>query len=184
MTTKTQWDEVGESCLVGAKRGGYEIAVYDESPGPLWIFRNSIGIMGICRACTWEDAAEVCEDEFQPEADETVDELVKEYGFRRKHIAIVREAGGLEREAVSADYPLDKNGLSFVRWETRETPDPGVWMDNALFQDAYGFRPNGANARDKIGHGIYAKGLNWESLDRLTPEMAGSLGITLEWENH
>lgn len=55
MSTKT-WDEVGGACLVGAKRGDYEIAVYDDSPGPLWIFRNSIGIMGICRARTWGEA--------------------------------------------------------------------------------------------------------------------------------
>lgn len=43
------------------KTTGRKIA-YDDGYGPLWISRNSIGINGIVRARTWEDAYGICED--------------------------------------------------------------------------------------------------------------------------
>jgi len=158
---------------------GHEIATYDDGFGPLWISRNSIGINGIVRAQTWEEAYEICEDEFFAEADETVEELRKEYGFRREHVKIVND-GRREREVVESDYvdgrlPSDM----FVSWETRETPDADAWIENELFCEAYGFRPNGPNERDKHKHGIYAKDLNGDYLDPLTRELADEIGITV-----
>jgi hypothetical protein len=162
----------------------FEIPTYDDGFGPLWIHRHSIGISGIVRARTWEEAYEICEDEFFPEADETIAELQKEYGFTREHVKIVND-GTMEREATPVDYGDRglKDGISFVRWETRETPDPEAWMDNELFQEAYGFRPNGSNSTDKLKHGIYAKDLNGDCLDRLTPELVEELRIKIEIED-
>lgn len=78
----------------GASYGsGYAIQTYDDGFGPLWISRNSIGINGIVRAQTWEDAYSICEDEFFPEADETIEQLQKEYGFKREHIRIRKTTG-------------------------------------------------------------------------------------------
>lgn len=169
--------------------GKTPIDTYDDGFGPLWISRNSIGINGIVRAQTWEDAYSICEDEFFMEADESMDELIKEYGFKREHHKVVADntvttgsdclnAG--ERLAVYPnDYP---NGLlkpTFIRWVTIETPDSGAWMENELFQEAYGFRNNGPNARDKHNHGIYQKDLNGDSLDRLTVELLNDIGIEL-----
>lgn len=165
--------------LVSASRNGHAIPVYDDGFGPLFIHRDSMGVYGIVRAQTWEDAYGIAEDEFFPEADETVDELRKEYGFRRDHLKIIRDASGTEREATLADYPFGETGCSFIRWETRETPDAEAWTGNELFQEAYGFRPNGANTRDKLNHGIYAKDLNGDALDLLTPALAADLGISL-----
>jgi hypothetical protein len=68
---------------------GHSIQTYDDGFGPLWISRNSIGINGIVRAQTWEDAYSICEDEFFPEAHETIEEIVKEYGFKREHKKVV-----------------------------------------------------------------------------------------------
>jgi hypothetical protein len=144
-----------------ASEFGGSIPVYDDGFGPLFIHRDSLGISGIVRAQTWEDAYSICEDEFFPEASETVEELQKEYGFRREHVRV-----------------LDPQG-NFIRWDTTETPDPEAWTENELFQEAYGFRPNGPNGRDKIGHGIYAKDLNGDSLELLTTDLAADLGITL-----
>lgn len=48
-----------------------------------------------------------------------------------------------------------------------------------LFCEAYGFRDNGPNERDKHKHGIYQKDLNGDMLDRLTPELVEALGIEL-----
>ena len=44
-------------------------------------------------------------------------------------------------------------------------------MDDACFQESYGFRPNGRNASDVHGHGIYQKDLN------------GMLGMELREQN-
>ena len=44
-------------------KSGYKIQTYDDGFGPLWISRNSLGINGIVRAQTWEDAYSICEDE-------------------------------------------------------------------------------------------------------------------------
>jgi len=66
---------------------------------------------------------------------------------------------------------------------TIETPDAEAWSENELFQESYGFRNNGPNAKDKHKHGIYAKDTNGDLLDRLTPELVAELGIVLEIEN-
>ena len=190
--------------LVSAKySSGYAIQTYDDGYGPLWISRNPIGINGIVRARTWEDAYSICEDEFFPEADETIEEIIKEYGFKREHVKIIHPAvrkaqpvtfanghvetfnvdTTMERDATMADYETTGGKLlegQFVRWETRETPDPDGWMDNELFQEAFGFRNNGPNARDTQKHGIYSKDLNGDALDRLTAEMLVDMGIELE----
>lgn len=170
------------------KGSGVEIQTYDDGVGSLWISRNSIGINGIVRAKSWEDAYSICEDEFFPEADETVEELVKEYGFKREHHKVVRDSSVLvagehtgvgERFAV---YPDDYEPLKpaeFVRWVTVSAPDPDAWVENELFCEAYGFRDNGPNERDKHKHGIYQKDLNGDMLDRLTPELVEALGIEL-----
>lgn len=169
--------------LTSAKsRFGHLIPVYDDGWGALFIHRDSSGISGIVRARTWEDAYSICEDEFFPEADETVEELRKEYNFIRRHTKMVKDAAGLEREATLADYPLAEHGLAFSRWQTIETPceDENGWSENELFQEAYGFRPNGPNKSDKLKHGIYTKDLNGDYLDTLTPELVAELEITLE----
>ena len=174
---------IDDQRLVAAvSRSGHPIPVYDDGWGPLFIHQNSMGISGIVRAQKWSDAYTVCEDEFFPEADKTVEELTKEYGFIRKHVKIIKVlATGEERYAQPEDYPLDAVAPAwrFVRWETRETPDPTAWMDNELFQEAYGFRPNGPNERDTLQHGIYAKDLNGDSMNRLTHRLLEELGITL-----
>jgi hypothetical protein len=57
------------------------------------------------------------------------------------------------------------------------------WTENALFQDAYGFRPNGPNDRDTVKHGIYAKDLNGDHLDSLTRKLRAELDIALTVSN-
>lgn len=60
-----------EQELIGAKsRFGHDIPIYDDGFGRLFIHRDSMGISGIVRAQTWEDAYSICEDEFFPAGDE------------------------------------------------------------------------------------------------------------------
>jgi hypothetical protein len=169
-------------------RAEFSIQTYDDGYGPLWISRDSMGINGIVRARTWEDAYSICEDEFFSEADETIEEIIKEYGYKRESFKVVKDStitvatdhcSAGERFAVSTDY-APALIPEFVRWVTVETPDPDAWMDNELFQEGFGFRPNGPNVRDTLKHGIYSKDLNGDALDRLTAEMIDDLGITLQ----
>lgn len=183
--------------LTGAMRGAYPVPVYDDGGDgdPLFILRDSTGILGIVRAFTWEDAFSICEDEFFPEADETMEEIVKEYGFRRTLHKVIRDPSAVAGQDPGcaagerwARHPEDytDNGMLprelFVRWDTHKVPDPEAWADNELFQESYGFRPNGRNSTDKIGHGIYAKDLNGESLYELGHRTLAELGIVLTTE--
>lgn len=185
--------------LLGASRHGYAIPVYDDGWGLLFVHRDSMGINGIVRAQTWEDAYSICEDEFFPEATETIEELRKEYAFKREHVKVIRSAvsipaadrpkylGAYEKIAEPADYS-DNDKLppgAFIRREIIETPSTDDWaiMDNELFQESYGIRPNGPNTRDKLGHGIYAKDLNGDYLDELTPKLCTELDIVLTIES-
>jgi hypothetical protein len=170
---------------------GYPIKTYDDGFGPLWVYRDSMGVSGIVRAKTWEDAYSICEDEFMSEASETLDEIIKEYGFTCEHKKVVKDSSVLvstdhtqvgERFATNEDYPASNGGKllpEFIRWETIETPNPEAWMDNECFQEGFGFRPNGPNVRDTHKHGIYARDLNGESLDMLTSELIEAIGIVL-----
>ena len=162
---------------------------YDDSYGGLLIFSNSWGAIGIARACEHCDAYGIAEDEFYPEADETIEEIIKEYNFTRETRKIVKMPGEeTERPATPADYK-DKGELpagAFVRWETVETPAPegeNVWMENPLFCEAYGFRPNGPNDRDEHKHGIYSRDLNGESMDKLTRKTRERLEISIYCQN-
>lgn len=181
--------------LISAKsRFGSTIPVYDDGFGPLFIHRDSMGISGIVRAQTWGDAYSICEDEFFPEASETVPELMQEYGFRRESKKVVKcgqfipeesrpaHLGPYEKFADESDYS-DNGKLpegKFIRWVTIQHPDNEAWTENELFCEAYGFRPNGPNERDTLKHGIYAKDLNGDYLDTLTPALLAELEITLE----
>lgn len=103
--TKTDLIQDGEE-LVSARYSGskVEISTYDDGFGPLWIHRNSIGVSGIVRAQTWEEAYSICEDEFFPEADETLAELVAEYGDKwpENELVIESEAFGFRPTADQA----------------------------------------------------------------------------------
>lgn len=184
MKTRLITDE--QTLVSAASRFGNPIPIYDDGFGPLFIHRDSMGISGIVRAQTWEDAYEICEDEFFPSASETWDELVDEYGKTRETVKIIRR-NGEERECQLSDYPLAPG--EFVRWETRETtPETEEERNEAvgnndLFCEAFGYRPNGPNSMPG-DTGIYVKDLNGDSLDLLTPELVERLEITLTIENN
>ena len=114
---------------------GTPIQTYDDGFGPLFILRDSMGIVGIIRAQSWEDAYSIAVDEMFPDCTETPEEITKEYG---------------------------------------EFCD-----ENPLFLEAYGFRPNGARTIANPMSFLYAKDLNGESLDLLTPATLSELGIVL-----
>lgn len=139
---KSELIKDGES-LNGAKTlFGNVIQVYDDGFGPLWIHRDSMGISGIVRAQTWEDAYSICEDEFFPAADD--------------------DAGKEMEEIESMPDGEEKNHAQ------------------ACWDESYGFRGNMRGMPDGSLSSIYAKDLNGDSLDRLTPELLAELEISLD----
>ncbi len=131
----------GERLEGAASEFGRSIPIYDDGFGPLWVLCDSMGVTGVIRAQSFEDAHSIAEDEMYPEADEPTWEAM----------------------AKECDYSGPTDGL----------------MDNAIFQESYGFRPNGRNATDKHGHGIYQKDLNGDLLEPLTASLASALRISL-----
>lgn len=105
---------------------GRELPVYDDGFGPLWIHRDSMGISGIVRAHTWEDAYGICEDEFFPAGDEDAAkdyaeiEALPEGSEEQKHLEACWEEAygyrGNSREesdgTLSSIYAKDLNGDS------------------------------------------------------------------------
>ena len=69
-----------DQTLVSATHNGAPLKTYDDGFGSLFIFCNSSGPVGIVRSTSWHEAWSITEDEFQPEADETEEELIKDYG--------------------------------------------------------------------------------------------------------
>lgn len=179
-----------EQELIGAKsRFGYPIKTYDDGWGQLFIHRDSMGISGIVRARTWDDAYGICEDEFFPEADETVEQMEKEFSKqyltgRELWLHLKTEELGSKEAAWNAWIALTEAEREAVYASLGQTvPFPseaGGWEDHPCWQEQYGLRPNGPRRDDKHGHGIYAKDLNGDALDVLTPEFLKELEITLE----
>jgi hypothetical protein len=176
-----------QTLVSAASRFGHPVPTFDDGFGPLWIHRDSMGITGIVRAQTWEDAYAICEDEFMAECGLSVEELRKEYSFRYDHVKMVGDRMGSIWQATEQDYEDGKlrPGVEFIRWETIKTPtdDEDAWMENERFQEAYGWRFSGANPTDTMGHGIYSKDLNGDALELLTRDLLERLEITLEITN-
>jgi len=131
-----------QSLISATSRFGHAIRTYDDGFGKLYIHRDSMGISGIVRAQSWEDAYSICEDEFFPSADEEAGETMAK---------IEAMPHGKERD-----------------------------HEQACFDEAYGFRPNGRREANKALSCIYAKDLNGDGLDVLTPALLAELGVTLE----
>ena len=136
-----------EQSLVGAKsRFGYSIPVYDDGFGQLFIHRDSMGVSGIVRAQTWEDAYGICEDEFFPAGDSDAGEEIEE---------IEAMPDGEEKNHAQA-----------------------------CWDESYGYRGSPRKEKDGSLSSIYAKDLNGDQLDVLTPELLAQLEITLQIENN
>lgn len=132
--------------LVAAKnRFGSSLPIYDDGFGPLFIHHNSMGISGIVRAQSWEDAHAICEDEFFPAGDDDAAE---------EQAKIEATPEGQERNHLQA-----------------------------CWDEAFGWRGGSRRMPDGTLSLIYAKDLNRDSLELLTPEFLAELEITLEIES-
>lgn len=169
-----------EQELVSAQfKSGTPIQTYDDGFGSLFILRDSMGVQGIIRAQSWEDAYGIAEDEFFPAPSETWEEMQKEYSTQYLN---GRELWLYEHdnnwEAWQSLSEGDKNRALHPS-NGKDVPFVGDITDHPCWQEAYGFRNNGRKEADGTISHIYAKDLNGESLDILTAELVAELGITL-----
>lgn len=172
-----------QSIVKVTDKNGRDIPFYDDGYGPLYVYFERCGhfsfVAGIVRAMSFQDAYEIVEDEFLPEADLSMEEIIKEYGFRRESVRVVQSTEG-EKYLELGEMP--EEGESFVRWHTKETPDADAWSENELFQEAYTFRPSGPKTGDVHGHGIASKDLNGVYLRRVSAADADEFTIEISTE--
>jgi hypothetical protein len=135
--TKTPLITDEQSLVAATSRFGRQIRVYDDGFGSLYIHRDSMGISGIVRAQTWEDAYAICEDEFFPAGD---------------------EEAGEEMQRIEAMPDGDEKRHVQACWD-----------------EQYGFRGNSRKESDGSLSSIYAKDLNGDALDLLTPKLLAEL---------
>ena len=138
-----------------------------------------MGVQGIIRAQSWADAYEIAEDEMFDDCDLTWEEMQKEYStlYMSGRELWLHEHGN-NWEAWDALSDGDK--ARAMHYSTgRDVPFVGDITEHPCWEEAYGSRPNGARDHSKPMSHIYAKDLNGESLDLLTPAMMADLGIVL-----
>ena len=102
-------DESLVSAVAGA--GAVPVPVWDDGFGPLWVYRDEFGIVGIVRAQTWHDALDCAYDELlKPISD---DEIPEAYGFASQDeldsaVALARD-GKREYPDVIEGYSYQSN---------------------------------------------------------------------------
>lgn len=165
--------------LKGAKtRSGHDIPIYDDGFGPLWIHRNSLGFTGIVRAQTWEDAYSICEDEFFPAGDDYNPEDFKTVYKSGRELWMHEHADNWDAwQALTEDEKTQAYRTG------KDVPFDGDASEHPCWQEQYGFRGNARREEDGSISSIYAKDLNGDALDRLTPELLRELEITLVVED-
>jgi hypothetical protein len=175
--------EDNQSIVKVTDKNGREIPFYDDGYGPLFVHHDQCGhfsfVSAIVRAMSFEDAYGIVEDEFLPEADESLDEIIKEYGFKRESVRVVKTGNG-EKYLEPGEMPSE--GERFVGWHTKETPDPDAWPENELFQEAFTFRPNGPKTGDVHRHGIASRNLEGVHLREVREADAEEFTIEISTE--
>jgi hypothetical protein len=143
--------------LSGARYGRftkYDVSrFYDDGDGPVWIYRDAGGLLGIVRAQSWETAWSIVEDEILDDADP----------------ADVEEHEHEQMAEKRAKYP-------------GETDEQIYGHDAPDLPEGCGYRSNGAGSNAWNQTGIYSEDLNGSALDLLTPEYMEECGIVLIWE--
>ena len=98
--------------------GTIPVKTYDDGYGPLWIMRNSMGVQGIIRARSWEDAYSIAEDEIFPDpSPEEEEDFATDYGDEYWDHPHWQESYGYRPNynGTSGYYQKDLNGESLDR---------------------------------------------------------------------
>lgn len=143
-----------------ATRFGHPVKYYDDGFGPLWIYRDAGGLIGIVRAQTWEDAWGIVEDEFLPVV--PADEVYEAYGMFDKLCDHLKSKG-------------HENTIELRRFASEWAPVYFQLTDlgEVELEEGYSYQSNAT------GTGIVYHDLNGELLDPLTVELCEQLELTI-----
>ena len=160
------YNDIGvDITLIGARdEFDNHLKIYDDSIGPLFLYRDSLGIVGIVRASDWHTAFEIVYDNFLPPIKE--DEIPEAYGFwlcEKEGQFIIEDESEYETYRFASDSARQDYLLK-------------VLMKDRDLAEGYAYQSNAT------GTGIVSYDLNGESLDRLTQEMVNQFELTLEIE--
>jgi len=117
-----------QSLKSAATRYGNPIKIYDNGFGPLWIIQNSMGIEGIVRAESWEDAWSIAEDEIFPRASkEDIASFEAEYGPEWMDDGCWNESYGFSGN--NGIYEKDLNGDYLNPLTTKNCEEWGITLE-------------------------------------------------------
>lgn len=147
------------------------IRFYDDGDGPLWIARDTGGILGIVRCRGESNAYEIVSDEFRtPIAPEDVHDA---YGAFDQLLEWM-EAKGHENNQQLREFctRYDRQFFEFLTIGNRESVIK-AWPDGEMIDLIEGYE----HQSNATGTGIVSIDLNGESLELLTPELLLRLEI-------
>lgn len=157
----------------------HPLKTYDDSWGPLWIYSEVYGPMGVVRAQSFESAYRICQDEIMTRVSK--EDLLDVYGL------YVLEHKGFYYLCPDFDPSwgwhetfggLIPGRLVLGRFVTREGAEEAgrayISEHELDLVEGYEYQPNAT------GTGIIAYDPNGQRLEELTPEVADHLGITIQ----
>lgn len=127
---------------------------WDEGYGKLWAYSETLGLMGVVRARTWEAAYEACSDEIMHGC--TWAELLEECDLNCAEGCACNE----ETETLCD-----------------EAQERAEIQESGNLPEGHGYRSNGEPSNEGIHGEFYSYDLNGQALEELTPELAERLGL-------
>ncbi|HSG04879.1 MAG TPA: hypothetical protein VLB09_00620, partial [Nitrospiria bacterium] len=104
---------------------------------PLFIHRDSMGISGIVRAQSWEDAYGICEDEFFQDADESEEDFIAEYGVDFTEDAAWQESHGFRPNGGIYSRDLNDDRLDVLTPELLADLEIRLEIENPAAEDEH-----------------------------------------------
>lgn len=163
---KTQLDP-DELTLSFQERTGHPIRYYDDGYGPLWILRDTCGIIGIIRTRNESEAYEIAGDEFRtPIAPEDIPEAYGAYDHLRDYLVSQGHEDNYDLSEFCTRYAPAYFAVVAAGDNCPELTEGYEYQSNAK------------------GTGIVPVDLNGEALDPLTPELCEHLEIEMQITLH
>lgn len=151
---------------------GNPIKVWDDGSGPLWAYQESLGIVGIIRAQTWEKAYECMLDSIlEPIADDEIPEAYGLYILPDNEFAVEVKVWTIVDDVKETRTAFSNESLAKLYIQ-----DIIKSQERDLIE-GYDYQPN------STGSGIVLTDLNGSYLSPLTAEFVVKHSITLQIKN-
>jgi hypothetical protein len=153
---------------------GYRIRTYDDTFGPLWLYRTADYLTALVRAQSLETAYEIVEDDILVPID--ADDVVEAYGFYvtsnrhdypkpDKAVWYAKRDTNFHPDPMSVEFPTERQAIDYCLERTQE--------EECDLVEGYSYQSNAT------GTGIVSHCLDGEYLETPTREQLRELGICL-----